>query len=108
MADKLIKPRPGETLNARFCRILLQQALLDLTGRELAHYRKHAAVLRMSGFNGFWFFEWSDNAANGGGNFSCEVQADNAAHARALGVAKWLEYHAEAKRCQNWPREKDE
>jgi len=32
--------RPGETLNTRFCRILLQQTLLDLTGRELAHYRR--------------------------------------------------------------------
>lgn len=89
--------------NARFCRILLQLAMKDLTGREADHFREHCSVLKISGFRDQYLVEWSNADSNDSGTFALEVQADNVADAKAHAVRHWLEHHAETMRARDWP-----
>lgn len=90
-------------INVRFCRILLQRAMKDLTGREAEHFRENAAVMKISGSRGDWLFEWSNADTVAGRTFTLELQADNAADAKAKGINEWLESHAVALRALDWP-----
>jgi hypothetical protein len=90
-------------MNAKFCQIMLRQAMLDLTGRELAHFRKNCSAIKMSGFRGYYLVEWSNADMSNGRTFTLEVQADNAADAKTKGINNWLEHHAERARAANWP-----
>jgi hypothetical protein len=89
--------------NAQFCRILLAQARKDLTGREAEHLDEHAGVLRID--RKTFLFEWSgaDSADPGVKTFATEIEADNAAHAKAQGIQEWLVNHAAALRALDWP-----
>lgn len=90
-------------MNARFCQILLKQAMADLTGREAEHFRRHCSALKMTSLSrGYYLVEWRD-AGDGGDTFTMEVQADNVAHAKATAINDWLEYFAEGKRAAGWP-----
>lgn len=84
-------------MNKRFCQILLAQAKLDLTGRELRHFNKNVGCLKMSGFRDYYLVEWP-NMGEAGRTYALEVQADNANDAKAKAINKWLETHAPAAR----------
>lgn len=90
-------------VNVRFCRILLQQAMKDLTGHEADHFREHCSAIKMHGFRGYYFVEWSNADGNTGRPFSLEVEADNVAEAKAKAILYWLERHAVALRTRGWP-----
>jgi biotin-(acetyl-CoA carboxylase) ligase len=90
-------------MNAQFCRILLQQAMKDLTGREAEHFRANCSAMKMSGFRGYYLVEWRQASMDNGRTFTLEVQADNVAEAKAKGINHWLEHHAERARTANWP-----
>lgn len=90
--------------NARFCRILLQLAMKDLTGREAEHFRANCSALKMTSLSrGHFLVEWSKANMNNGRTFALEVQADNVAEAKAKAINGWLEHHAERARAMNWP-----
>ena len=84
-------------MNKKFCQIMLAQAKLDLTGRELLHFNKHAGCLKMSSFRGWYLVEWP-NMGEAGRTYSIELEADNANHAKAQAIQKWLETQAPAAR----------
>lgn len=80
-------------VNARFCSIMLRQAKLDLTGRELKHFNRNCSALKIHSFRDFYLVEWS-RMSKDGRTFSLEVQADNANDAKSKAINNWLEHHA--------------
>jgi hypothetical protein len=88
--------------NRRFCRILLRQAMLDLTGREVAHFKANVRCTRVLFTRGEYLVEWPLMNASGG-MFRFEVRADNSDHAKAQAINNWLEYHAEECRAKGYP-----
>lgn len=83
--------------NKQFCKILLAQAKLDLTGRELRHFNKNASCLKIPVFRGLYLVEWP-NMGEAGRTYALEVEADNVYDAKAKAINKWLETHAPAAR----------
>lgn len=88
-------------INAQFCRILLQQATKDLTGREAEHFRANCNATKIS--RSEYLVEWSNAGMCGCRTFTTEVRADNVAEAKAKAINEWLEHHAERARAANWP-----
>lgn len=90
-----------DPMNDVFCKILLRLALQELTGNELKHFRANAGCLKMSGggTNTYYLVEWP-KMDKGRGTFAWEVQAHNAAEAKAKALNIWLTHHAATVRAQ--------
>lgn len=85
-------------INRQFCNHLLKLVQNDLTGRELADFRKNAGVLETSvGHNKSWLVEWPHMGSDGR-MFHWEGEADNRADAKAKALNYWLEHDAPAVR----------
>jgi hypothetical protein len=90
--------------NKELFKAMLREAKLDLTGRELAHFKKHSGALRMgSHVGGGYLFAWRHADSTNGRQFAKEVQAKTADQAKAFGIITWLEQHAPAMRAKGWP-----
>jgi hypothetical protein len=88
-------------INKTFCRLLRTTAQMDLTARELNHFRKNAGCLRSQSFGGtYYYIEWPKMAADGG-TYTWEGQSDNADHAKAEAINDWLTRHSAAVRARH-------
>lgn len=82
------------SINRKFCNLLLQQAVLDLTGRELRHFRANVGCLRIRVSCRTWYLvEWPKMSADGS-LYQWEGEADTAAHAKYQAIGHWLKEHA--------------
>lgn len=88
-------------INARFCRLLLQLSMKELTGREAEHFRENASAIRID--RSTFLFEWTNADIWPGRTFTLELQADNVVDAKAQGIIKWLDKCAVALRADGWP-----
>lgn len=87
--------------NLRFCLILMQQVMLDLTARELKHFKANVGILVQKGFGGtYHVVEWPKMAKDGG-TYMWEGQSDNRYHAKAEAIGDWLQLHAPAVRARH-------
>jgi hypothetical protein len=88
-------------MNLRYCMILLQQTMLDLTARELRHFRANVGIVRQNSFGGtYHVVEWPKMDKDGG-TYMWEGQSDNRYHAKAEAIGDWLKVHAPSVRARH-------